>query len=132
MRQNDKNRACTMHELYTPRKYNYLLRFKFSNITIYCRCNFYDRHNLQLYRVHKILKKPVYQLFNSVFRPFRILVIGWQEILFVKALSHGEIFLPTCNAILLLGDVKFASMMVPPQFANILLTYQRFVTNSIS
>ena len=41
------------------------------------------------------------------------------------ALSHGAIFLATCNyyAILLLVDVNLS------QFANIFLTYQTFVTN---
>ena len=29
--------------------------------------------------------------------------------LLLKALSHGAIFLATCNAVLLLGDVKFAN-----------------------
>ena len=28
---------------------------------------------------------------------------------FLKALSHGAIFLATCNAVLLLGDVKLAN-----------------------
>ena len=30
---------------------------------------------------------------------------------FLKALSHGAIFLATCNAILLLGDVKLANVV---------------------
>ena len=46
----------------------------------------------------------------------------------VKALSHGAIFLATCNAILLSGDAKLANTSFH-QFANILLTYQTFVTN---
>ena len=40
----------------------------------------------------------------------------------LKVLSHGAIFLATCNAILLLVDAKLAN-------ANIFLTYQTFVTN---
>ena len=38
----------------------------------------------------------------------------------VKALTHGAIFLTTCNAIVFLGA---------SQFGNIFLTYQTFVTN---
>ena len=44
-----------------------------------------------------------------------------------KALSHGAIFLATCNAILLLVDVKLANTRFH-QFAKIFLTYQTFVT----
>ena len=48
----------------------------------------------------------------------------------IKTLSHGAIFLPTCNTILLLVDVKLANICTfPSQFANIFLTYQNFVTN---
>ena len=34
---------------------------------------------------------------------------SWEVRVCVKALSHGAIFLATCNAILLLGDVKLAN-----------------------
>ena len=47
----------------------------------------------------------------------------------LKALSYGAIFLATCNAILLLRDVKLAKYMFTSQFAYIFLTYQTFVTN---
>ena len=48
----------------------------------------------------------------------------------LKALSHGAIFFATCNAILLLLDVKLANTRFhASQFANIFLTYQTFVTN---
>ena len=44
--------------------------------------------------------------------------------------AHGAIFLATCNAILLLVyRCKIGKYTFPPQFANILLTYQTFVTN---
>ena len=47
----------------------------------------------------------------------------------IKALSNGAIFLATCNAILLLVDVKLENICTfPSQFANIFLTYQTFVT----
>ena len=48
-----------------------------------------------------------------------------------KALSHGAIFLATCNAILLLslGRCKIGKYTFPSQFANRFLTYQTFVTN---
>ena len=51
----------------------------------------------------------------------------------IKTLSHGAIFLATCNAILLLRDVKLANtcfyLCLLFEFANIFLTYQTFVTN---
>ena len=42
---------------------------------------------------------------------------------------HGAIFLATCNAVLLLIDVKLANTRFHHSFANIFLTYQTFVTN---
>ena len=57
----------------------------------------------------------------------------WEsDIVSLKALSHGAIFLATCNAILLLVDAcKIGKYTFPSQFANIFLTYhdQTFVTN---
>ena len=50
----------------------------------------------------------------------------------IKVLSHGAIFLATCNAILLLVDAcKIGKYTFPSQFANIFLTYddQTFVTD---
>ena len=47
----------------------------------------------------------------------------------IKALSHGAIFLATCNAILFLVDTEIGKYTFPSQFANIFLTYQTFVTN---
>ena len=47
----------------------------------------------------------------------------------LKVLSHGAIFLATCNAILLLVDTKLANTRFHHSFANIFLTYQTFVTN---
>ena len=47
----------------------------------------------------------------------------------LKVLSHGAIFLATCNAILLLVDAKLANTRFHHSFANIFLTYQTFVTN---
>ena len=47
---------------------------------------------------------------------------------YIKALSHGAIFLATCNAILLLVDVKLANT----RFHHSLLIYSKnitFVTN---
>ena len=46
----------------------------------------------------------------------------------LKALSHGAIFLATCNAILILGDVKLANTSFHHSLLNIFLTYQTFVT----
>ena len=40
----------------------------------------------------------------------------------LKALSHGAIFLATCNAVLLLSDVKIDKYRFPSQFPNIFLT----------
>ena len=47
----------------------------------------------------------------------------------IKALSHGAIFLATCNAILLLVDVKLANTLFHHSLLIIFLTYQTFVTN---
>ena len=56
--------------------------------------------------------------------------LKFQLFVSIKALSHGAIFFATCNAILLLVDVKLANTRFhPSQFANIFLTYQTFVTN---
>ena len=46
----------------------------------------------------------------------------------VKALSHGAIFLATCNAILLLGDVQLANTCFHHSLP-IYSSYQTFVTN---
>ena len=51
------------------------------------------------------------------------------QLLVRKALSHDAIFHATCNAILLLGDVKVGKYKFPSRFADIFLTYQTFVTN---
>ena len=52
----------------------------------------------------------------------------------LKALSHDAIFLATCNAILLLGNLKLANTCFHHRFAHcefaiIFLTCQTFVTN---
>ena len=44
-----------------------------------------------------------------VFMYLAVMYSGKSNIWGVKALSHGAIFLATCNAILLLGDVKLAN-----------------------
>ena len=38
---------------------------------------------------------------------------------YVRALSHGAIFLAACNAILLFGDVKLANACTSSQFTGI-------------
>ena len=45
----------------------------------------------------------------------------------VKALTHGTIFLATCNAILLLGDVKLANT----SFHHRLLIYSEHIKHSL-
>ena len=48
----------------------------------------------------------------------------------LKVLSHGAIFLATCNAILLLVDEKLANTRFHHSLLiNVFLTYQTFVTN---
>ena len=55
---------------------------------------------------------------------------SWEVRVCVKALSHGGIFLATCNACnSTFGRCKIGKYMFPSQFANIFLTYQTFVTN---
>ena len=46
----------------------------------------------------------------------------------IKALSHGAIFLATWRYSTL-GRCKIGKYTFPSQFANIVLTYQTFVTN---
>ena len=51
--------------------------------------------------------------------------------LLLKALSHGAIFLATCNAVLLLGDVKFANTSFHyslPMYFNIPNIYHKFTS----
>ena len=51
------------------------------------------------------------------------------HIYFVKALTHGAIFLATCNAILLLEDVKLANTSFHHRLLTIFWTHQTFLTN---
>jgi hypothetical protein len=70
----------------------------------------FPRHmNLTIRRSALFLVKYCARRFFSVFRAAVNLVLRWIRI---KALLHDAIFLATCNAILLLRDVKLASTIL--------------------
>jgi hypothetical protein len=65
-------------------------------------------HQLDQGQIVYILSKKAYQdyTFKLVPRLIRLIIFSLKFALCLKAMLHGAIFLATCNAILLLSDVK--------------------------